>query len=60
VDVKSVEQGARPDVVVNGVMQVDPAHGAHGPMVGCSEHLTPSAQKGQKKNIDRFFVYGRT
>jgi hypothetical protein len=38
-DAKSVEQGARPDVVVNGVMHVDPAHSAHGPMVGCSEHL---------------------
>jgi hypothetical protein len=28
-DAESVEQGARPDVVVNGVMHVDLAHGAH-------------------------------
>jgi hypothetical protein len=24
------------------------------------QHVTPSPQKGQKKNIDRFFVYGIT
>jgi hypothetical protein len=38
-DAKSVEQGVRPDMVVDGVMHVDPAHGAHGPMVECSEHV---------------------
>jgi hypothetical protein len=29
-DAKSAEQSARPDVVVTGLVQVDPAHGAHG------------------------------
>ena len=37
-DAESLEQGARPDVVVAGVVQGEPAHGAHGPMVECPEH----------------------
>jgi hypothetical protein len=37
-DAEPLEQGARPDVVAAGMVQVEPAHGAHGPMVECPEH----------------------